>query len=121
MRDSSAAAFWLLVAPSVVLAAAWATAVIEHEQQPVLELVGALDQVPGHAVEGFRGALEGVFLGLDHVADLVHEQAHGAVVAADHDVHRQPVAGAFGEPEAAAQVDGGHDLAAQVNQPAHDP
>ena len=58
-------------------------------------------------------------LELENVADLVDEQADCAVVGTDHDVHGPLVVGSGRQIEAASQIDGRDDLAAQVDQSAH--
>ena len=59
-----------------------------------LSLYTPLNQLAGHAPEGFRRRLIDVFLDFHDVADFIHQQADGAVIAADDDVHGQFAGGA---------------------------
>src|SRR4029079_9617988 len=59
---------------------------IHHEQQAALELVGAADQLARGIAERLGRPLEGVLVNLDHVADVVDQQADRPVGRAHHDV-----------------------------------
>ena len=49
---------------------------VEDQQQPVVELVGAADQLAGDGRRACLGGASNAVLGdLEHVADLVHQQA----------------------------------------------
>ena len=53
---------------------------VEHEQQLLVELEDAFDELSGTSREVLRGRLEVTLVDLDHVADLVDEQRDGPVV-----------------------------------------
>ena len=93
---------------------------IEHQQQPVLQLVDSANDFPRRRIEVLRRPLVGRGIHIQHVADLVHQQTHGAIVGADHHVGGHLVPGRGGKPQPPPHIDGGDDLAAQVDQPLDD-
>src|ERR1017187_2363756 len=67
---------------------------VQDQEQPVFQLVDAADEIPSRGIEVLRRPLKGGRVHVEHVADLVDQQTDGAVLGADHHVHRRLVPGA---------------------------
>src|SRR5271166_2057974 len=93
---------------------------VEQQQQLVFQLVNSTKKLPPPRLQRFRGILKRLFLHLDHIADLVDQQTDGTVIAAYHHIHGKPARIPCRQFQLPAQVDGGDDLPAQVNQPGDD-
>ena len=76
-----------------------------------------LHQLSRHSTDVVRRHLEGVPLDLQHIADLVHQQAHHPVLGSHHHVQRRAASRARGQLQSSSHVDGGHDLSSKVDQP----
>src|SRR5438309_11316019 len=92
---------------------------VQDEQQAVGQFVGAADHLPRRRRERFRRLLEQLLRDLHNVADLIDQQANRAVFGMNNHVDVELIGGSVLEIESAAQVNGGEDLAAQVDQAAH--
>src|SRR5262249_34215116 len=88
---------------------------VKDEQQAIRQLVGTANQLSCHPLERLWRALEQLFRDIQYVADFIDQQADGAVLGVDDHVDRQLIGRPVGQFQAAAQVDGGDDLAAQVD------
>src|ERR1019366_8397078 len=64
----------------------------------------------------FRRGLEVLILDFQDIADLIHEEADGAVVVAYYDVHREVCRGTWMQAQTTSQVNRRDDLSTQVDE-----
>src|SRR3569833_3169919 len=92
----------------------------QNQQQLAAQLEHAFDQFTPQVLQGLWQGLGQVWRHGQHVADVVHQQVDGAIVAAQDHVHGQHARRPRSQAQPLPKVQGGDDLSAQVDEAADD-
>src|SRR5665213_626866 len=92
---------------------------VENQHQSSWKFVHPVNDLARGTLQSFRDRFKGVVLHLDHVADLIHQKTDGAIFGSHDHIHGELTGWQILHAQPAAKIDGRYDLAAQIDQSAH--